>query len=124
MKTTKLFIAIIGILFLFNSVVTGGSLKEEPLEVEQWMTEYLYEIPAKPKIQVIYVDNLYEFKIVSKVINAAKDLFPSEFENIEIRIELGEEFNEQPLQFEDWMISPFPSEEEIVLEKWMMTPFV
>lgn len=124
MKTTKLFIAIIGILFLFNSAVTGGSLKEEPLEVEQWMTEYLYEVPVKPETQVIYVDNLSEFKIVSKVINVAKEIFPSEFEDIEIIIEIGEEFNEKPLELENWMMKPIKFEEEIVLENWMMKPFV
>jgi hypothetical protein len=122
MKTMKLFITLIGMLFLFNSSVFAvESLNEKPLIVEKWMSETLYNIPEK---EIIYVDNLFEFTLISRIIGKAQELFPSEFENVEIVIEFGKEMSDAELELEDWMSKPLViKEEHLELEDWMTEPF-
>lgn len=122
MKKFKSLITTIGILILFNFSLLATSIpEEEPIKVEKWMTESLYNNPEK---EYIYVDNLFEFNLVSKIISRAQKLFPSEFKGVEIIIELGEESFDQPLEAEQWMFEPFLIEEEVELEDWMTKPFI
>ena len=110
MKKTKLFIALIGILFLFNSSITAGGLtKDEPGEV-----------PVV--IEVIYAEDLQEFTLLNKIFDKALKLFPNAFENVKIIIEFGEQFIDSPIETEDWMLEPFTPEDSIEVEKWMVEP--
>jgi len=123
MKAKKLLIILIGIFVFFNSFVYG---KEKPVKDEKSMTESSYNVPEK---ETIYVDNMFQFILVSRIIDKTKELFPEEFKNVEIIIEFGEESIESAIEIEDWMTKPFVIEEqplieeELTLDNWMLNPF-
>ena len=107
MKTNKLFIALIGILFVFNSAVTGGSLIDED--------------PKKEKItETVYINDLLGFELANRAYNALKSRIPEEYQNVEVIFEFGEKFKEEELKTEDWMSENLSGEPSLKVEDWML----
>lgn len=111
MKKKNLLAILIGFLLVFSqplmSSIPGKNIKD-----------------AEPKKEIIYVDNLMEYRIVSRAIHGISELFPSEFFDTEIIIEFGSAPLEGEMEIEDWMTKPMGQiEKPLEIEEWMTKPF-